>query len=318
MEKSLPLPSVVEMILSDHPGLVPVLAVFNRRDSPTFVHSLMVTEMFGRLAVRMAEWRGWGLQQLRGVEAFTPFVLLHDVGKTAVDHDGQTALTIVHGRSAMERTNWERALHWLHPLLGAYVVRELGERNVIDPLRARWWAQAICFHHLDGFDHFVFDARGGSVSALEAARFKESLFRGYLGMSLLLFTLSDVAVAMGQPRPSRSDRLRFTDEVIGKELFWRLDERLLTGFSSGDGHGWVRAGLVNLTLEALRAVQQAYPPEVCLKGGAFCFREYALEPLPVAVEWFEELMATVWRVHERELFWGVGRIMRSDGFNESQ
>lgn len=286
-EVELQLPHSFDRVLARWPELYPLLVAFAQRDPGTFMHSVAVLETANKLASDLF-LRFPNPQLQKEIELRMPFWLLHDIGKAAADIDKQVARFLVHPVSAMDRPQYDKARHWIHPQMSADVIH-LWAENQDGRVRptAHKWAELAGLHdvHLNIYLPYT----------------KQNLdFADRL--ALLLFSLADTSMAMGLPRPNK--KTTFSDDQIRQVLYTKfLQEKNMKKFFAGENLTHLRNYITVSVLESLKRLQNEYDTSAWTNDFITTNKHFAVQTNSEhsQTQLLDYLIARAWSDHEA--FW---------------
>lgn len=236
------------------PDLSPLLVAFKNRDHGTFMHSIAVhftaqrltNDLKMRLSQTNIRTEIWHELSLR-----SPFWMLHDIGKTAADIDMEEANSNVFPSYPDLRTNPQKASHWIHPQMSASIIKIWGEKlpKNLQPLTQKW-AQ-LSYVHDNMLNPFLED--GHKIKLDYADK-----------LSLLIFSLSDTAMAMGLPRPNKN--CIYSPEQIKNALIRKyLSDNALRTMFPNQNVNELRNYILVSVLDSLDELQKKYPKSIWTK-----------------------------------------------------
>lgn len=283
----LQLPHSFDKVLASWPELYPLLIAFAQRDPGTFMHSVAVLETANKLASDLF-LRFPNPQLQKEIELRMPFWLLHDIGKVAADTDKHVAQFLVHPVAPMNRPQYDKARHWIHPQMSADILRLWAKdtNSTLQPTAYKW-AELAGLHdvHLNIYLPYT----------------KQNLdFADRL--ALLLFSLADTSMAMGLPRPNK--RTTFSDHQIRHVLYTKfLQEKNLKKFFAGENLNHLQNYITVSVLESLKRLQGEYDESVWTNNFVSTNKHFAVQTNSEQqqTQLLDYLVTRAW--NESEAFW---------------
>jgi len=179
------LPTLTKLLI-DWPELSPLLSSFKNRDYGTFMHSLAV-HFTGQMLTYDLSVRIKNFPSVQ-INNRSPFFMLHDIGKTVADKDMEVALKTVFPSYPDNRTNYQKAKHWIHPQMSDDLIKLWSASHIknIQPQTLKW--AELSYLHDIMLNPFLNKTKGVRLNYADK-------------LSLYIFSISDTAMAMGLPRP---------------------------------------------------------------------------------------------------------------------
>lgn len=279
------LPNSFESVLAAWPELTPLLESFANRDPGTFMHSIAVHTTANRLAqdLFLLTKPSYALQS----EFFnsSPFLLVHDIGKTAAHTNLETAQKFVHPLDQMNRPAYDKARHWLHPQIGADLLILWG-KNASPSLQPfiEKWAQLTCLHDRQLNPFLNCDTKN--------LQYVDKL-------SLFIFSIADTSMAMGLPRPNK-DSTNNASEI--KQVLHRkfLQDDTLNELFHGQNPSQLREYILVSVLGSLQELEKKYPRSVWTTPSGFTNPtfSFSVDANSKKTNLLNTLVLQAWRKHE--------------------
>ena len=298
------LPPVFEAEVQRWPELTPLLIGLAQRDSTTFMHSVAVHETAMKLLSDLSLLFPFPSDVVQELQYRSPALLLHDAGKDAAHKDEQIAHRIVHPKSAVMRPSEEMALHWIHPIMGADIVAHWGSTQSKTLQKAtKHWAELIKVHHASLVPYFE------SSDTFEHQRERQKESDIFDLCMLVVFKVSDVAMAMGLPRPHRESE--YTKNEIRKVIqdHYLLPDELETLVGNSDFP--LSEYIVTSVLGSLEQLQGMYTRDEWIQPKGFANDLFTVPVLQKNGESavLEKVIAEVWSKYEA---WWVSVMLSMD------
>lgn len=279
------LPNSFESMLATWPELTPLLESFANRDPGTFMHSIAVHTTANRLAqdLFLLTKPSYTLQN----EFFkrSPFLFVHDIGKTAAHTNLETAQKFVHPLDQMNRPAYDKARHWLHPQIGADLLI-LWAKNASPSLQPfiKKWAQLTCLHDRQ-LNPFLNRQN-------ENLQYADKL-------SLFIFSIADTSMAMGLPRPNKNSTNNVNEirQVLHRKF---LQDNTLSELFPGQNPSQLREYILVSILGSLQELEKKYPRSVWIAPSGFSNPSFALSISADSkkTNLLDNLAQQAWKNHE--------------------
>lgn len=304
------LPETFAAELHRWPELKSLLTGFSQRDPVTFMHCIAVHYAAHQLLRDLALRCDFSPRLQAELLALAPFWLMHDIGKVAADPEEDRAHHIVHPRHQTARPSEEMGRHWVHPVMGAELITHWGNQQ--SPAvwkRAQNWAELTRVHHAELVPYIGTTAAAATSRQSGAKKMQPNWFDS---CAMLCFTVSDVAVAMGLPRPHKEDTAPTSviKTVIGTHYLPSYDfSQLFPGFEQGTAE-YILASVS----DSLGTLKSQYSTQDWLQPAAFQADsfEVSVATKSVETEYLQQLIAQSWQ--ESESFWASTMLnMDTDG-----
>lgn len=289
-ENSLAFPHTYKQLLLEFPQLQPLLVAFENRDYGTFMHSVAVHSTATRLIKDLFLLLKTQPAAQQAVYARTPFLLLHDIGKTAASpdiKDHTVSRSLVHPANPNSRPSYDTARHWIHPQMSGDLLDIWADTTSPSiRLKAKKWARLAYLHDKKLTPYLP---KNNMKNLDWADRF-----------ALFIFSLSDTSMAMGLPRPNKKHSYSQTEI---RQVLYRnhlSDTLLLELFPAQDTKELKHFVLASI-LDSLQELKKNYPESFWIKPST--------QPDQTKTGLLDSLIATAWK--EQEQFWEA-TMMRMD------
>ena len=288
-----------EAILSEMAAINPIV----------FLHSLMVSEAYRQIRSDYVKriTASTSLNQPakekieRYLASFDIPIFFHDFGKWLLDRNIEESVRIINTppppyTNSNSRYNFdtrsprEIAYHKIHTLTGGFGLIELADILNDFPIDTKMVREFLFGFH---------EKLNGQTSRPSYPRSKSRIENPYDRLVLFLAQLSDIAVAMGQPRSFRDYRL--DNGSIFQSLSELIEKSLPNEIFSANHEKEklrIEGALIDMTFSALRSIQDKYPAPTCYKPPPFTIFGRSLSK---NTDYLSDTAVLTWNKHEPRL-----------------
>lgn len=247
-ESCLRLPESYYSVISAWPELVPLLTAFEHRDYGTFMHSVAVHRVATKLVQDLFLRLDIDVATQQKVFDLSPFFILHDIGKLVASQNMEVAQGLVHPEDPTNRPSYDKALHWLHPPMGCYLLNIWA--STASP-RVKYfadkWANLARLHDKQ-LNPFLPNSNTEHLSWEEK-------------FSLFVFSPCDTSMAMGLSRPNNG--AVYDNTQIMRVLYKNhLNDRIIGELFPGQDPEELRQYICASIFDSLGLLQTEYPKSI--------------------------------------------------------
>lgn len=313
------LPQEFDRVILKHPELHQLLHGFAQRDPGTFLHCITVFFTSRQLLSDLFARYQYPDALQKATLSNIPFFLLHDIGKAAAHRDIEAAQKRVHPIRGVFRPTEEMAFHWIHPQLSASLLLLYKEHVANNNLQKliEHWAQLSMVH-----DEQLNPYLSAHPAALENGKYAIQIEQLDLPdfLAMLVFLVSDTAMAMGLPRPNRASTWSTPDLVQVLTNILSKQERAMkivpAGKQSSTELNRVKKYIIASVLSSVKELQATFSAQQMMQPTEFHSKQFhtaSFSDTP-SLALFNTLVGDSWRQAEAEWLHTVHKMEQNGVF----